>query len=368
MLHDSYIYLDHNATAPMLPAVRDAMLDVMSLPLNPSAQHQCGRYADSLLSDARNNIKGFVGVEDHYEVIFTNSSTVANNIALLGLKDHKLISTSIEHPSILNVPKDKLGVLGVSNDGAILLETLEEILASTSGPRIVSIMLANNETGVVQPLREASHLISKYDDVLLHTDAVQAVGRINIDMEDLGAHMITISSHKVGGPLGAAALIIKPGVSISGTIFGGGQEGGLMPGTENIAAIHGFGMLCQLAAYMPVEYLKIEKMRDGMEESMLAHNKDVIILGKGSRRLPNTSFICMPFISVETQIIHFDINNVCVSSGTSCASGTIKASKAAELLGHEKQVADTGIRVSMGLSNTTECIDKFLELWLSICP
>ena len=357
-----YIYFDHNATTDLLPEVKEGMLELYQVPLNASSVHKNGRIAKNYIESARVKVKNMVCAADDYKVIFTSSGTEANNLAILGCGKNGYfpIVSTIEHSSVLDIAGQ--GLIDVMNDGLVNLDYLEKVLSLHDGKAIVSVMLANNETGVIQPIAEISKIVHKYN-CLLHTDATQCPGKILIDISKLNPDMMTISAHKFGGPLGAAALIYKQGIDLYPIIIGGGQEYRLRSGTHNVQAIHGFGIACEAE---PLYRKKMEEkkiLRDYIEDKILQLCKDAIVFGKGSLRLPNTASISMPSVNASSQVMHFDIDGVAVSAGSACSSGTAKLPHVHMAMGYDEAVAKTAIRISLGIKNTKAEADAFINSW-----
>lgn len=359
------IYFDYNATAPLLYPVKQAMLEVMDNPLNASSVHSFGRYAKSLLESARIKVQNSVKASSQkYNVIFTSSGTEANNLALKGfINNYQPITSCIEHQSVLKVVGE--GIIPVDRNGVIDLLAVKKILNDSNRKYLVSVMLANNETGVIQPIKELADIVHYYKG-LIHTDAVQAVGKIDLNIDELQADMITISAHKVGGPIGAAALIIRKDLAITPLIIGGGQEYMLRAGTQNIPAIHGFGIACDIAGSQVTEMQKITKLRDFIEDSILKFCSQAIIFSKDSSRLPNTTSIGMPNVRAETQVIYFDTKHIAVSAGSACSSGKVNLPYVQMAMGFPENIANTAIRISLGISNTIAEIQYFIKTWQNL--
>jgi len=373
------IYLDYNATAPLHPQALAKMQEWQLLPANPSSVHGFGRAAKKQLEDARKIIAESISAWPN-EIIFTGSGTEANVTVLRGFPDRRLLVSAIEHSSVLSLQggvadvaiqknKDWIASASPRNDeiiqvdanGIINLAELEQKLAADSKPALVSVMLANNETGVIQPIAEVAAICKKYG-ALLHCDAVQALGKISVDFSLLGADMLTISAHKAGGALGAAALVIKNSISIRPLLTGGGQELGRRAGTENIAAISAFA-----AAVEAIDFAKMQKLRtwlDAMEKQMLQAGG--VVFGGDAQRLPNTSCVAMPYVGNEVQLIDFDLNNYAVSAGSACSSGRIEKSHVLLAMGVAPELAACAIRVSAGWNTTEDEIKKFTESWLRL--
>lgn len=340
------IYLDYNATSPLKPEAKQAMLEVMGQTLNPSSIHGAGRAARKLVEDARAKILKSVNAE---ALVFCGSGTEANNLALCQKPTH--IISEIEHDSIYKATNTTYRIK-VGGDGVLDLGSVEELVSrETAG--LVSVMLANNETGIIQPIREIAALAKKYGH-LVHTDAVQAWGKIPLDFKELGVDLMTISCHKVGGPVGVAALVHRKDLELVPFMRGGGQEKNKRPGTENVAAIVGWSALVGFR-------IQDSGIRDYLEAQLTTHNSRLTIIGKNSPRIPNTSCIIMPNMDAATQLIHFDTNGICVSSGSACSSGKVEVSRTLLAMGTSN--AKNAIRVSTGWNTTKDEIDRFVAEW-----
>lgn len=351
------IYLDYNATTPVLPQVKKAVLAAMEQPFNPSSIHAYGREGRKIVENARKQLMDAVKA-DGAQVIFTSSGTEANNLAITGCKAAAtLVVSSIEHPSVLKIAEThKAWLIPVDERGVVSLTALEKMLACLEEKPLVSVMLANNETGVIQPVKEIAQLVYRHGGYM-HCDASQALGKIPLDFTELNVDMMTLSAHKCGGALGAAALIIKKGMVLNPAQIGGGQESGYRAGTENVPAIAGFGVAASHAATVSSE------LRDYLEREIATIAPDAIIFGKGAERLPNTSCIALPGMSGETQLIAFDLAGVAVSSGSACSSGKVGISHVLLAMGVDKTLAASAVRVSVGQGTTKEDIDAFLNVW-----
>jgi cysteine desulfurase len=351
-----YIYFDHNATAPVNPVVKKAMAEMGDEPLNASSIHAFGREAKKILEVARSNIAKAVGADEKYEVVFTATGTEANNIALKGFKDFEVITTTIEHPSVLQVVGQ--GLIPVDKNGIIDMSSLEKILKT--GKKLVSVIFANNEVGVIQPIKQIIELVHRYNGII-HSDATQAFGKIPFNISELDLDLITISAHKMGGPLGAAALVFKKNLPVNALMQGGGQEFRIRPGTQNLYAIHGFGIAAPLINLN--EYAKLAELRDYLESEIMQVCQDTVFFSKDVARLPNTSSFTMPNISNETQLIHFDTKGFAISAGSACSSGRVGLSTTQMSMGYSEEIAKTAIRISLGIGNTKQQIDKFVNCW-----
>jgi len=348
------IYLDYNATAPMRPEVKAAMLEVIGEAMNPSSIHASGRKARKLVEGARQQVLQAVNAEN---LIFCASGTEANNLALS--QADSIAVSAIEHDSVYKFPGEKV-IINVTAQGIIDLADLKSKIENQKS-KIVSVMLANNETGIIQRVAEVAEIAHGYG-ALVHCDAVQGFGKIPLDFKALGVDMMTVSSHKTGGPVGAAALIHKPEIEIKPLMFGGGQEKNKRPGTENVAAIVGFG---EITKYVPrgtsVSGLR-SPVTEYLESEIRMISSDIIIFGENTERLPNTSCIAMPGVESAVQLIHFDTNGICISTGAACSSGRVEVSRVLKSMG-AGAAAKNAIRISTGWATTRGEIDRFVEQW-----
>jgi len=355
------IYLDYNATAPLHPAVLARMQELLAGPFNASSVHGFGREAKKHLENARKTIADAVAAWPN-EIIFTSSGTESNTTALRGFPDRRLLVSAIEHSSVLKVRADAQ-IIPVDSNGIVDLVALEKLLSADTRPALVSVMLANNETGVIQPIAEVAVLCKKHN-ALLHCDAVQGLGKIPVDFGALGADMLTISAHKCGGPLGAAALVVRRDLAVPALFAGGGQELGRRAGTENIAAIGGFAAAVEAAGDLH-HIQAIRTWLDAMEKEMESLGGRVF--GKPVRRLPNTSCVAMPGVSNEVQLMDFDLKGFAVSAGSACSSGRIDVSHVLTAMGVAKSLAAAAIRISGGWQTSTEHIKLVTENWKNTC-
>lgn len=360
-------YLDYNATAPLRPEVRDAVAAALSIIGNPSSVHAEGREARSAIEAAREKVAALVGARPE-DVIFTSGATEANALALAaqaGEAWHCYLS-AVEHPSVLaggRFYRETTTVIPVTADGvadlAILAKELEKHHLGGWRP-FVSLMAANNETGALQPVAEASKIVHSAGG-LLHTDAVQAAGRIRLDMTTLGADMLSLSAHKIGGPKGIGALVLGNGASVEPLIKGGAQERRRRAGTENVAGIVGFGVTAELALADLANASAIAVLRDELEAGTRAIAPDLVVLSSRVPRLPNTSCIAVPGIKAETLVIGLDLAGVAVSSGSACSSAKVEASHVLSAMGVTGEVAQGAIRVSLGFATKRADIENFLK-------
>jgi cysteine desulfurase len=371
------IYLDWNATAPLRPESRAAMVAALDLVGNPSSVHAEGRAARRIVEEVREQVAALVAAEPR-NVVFTSGATEANMLALtpaLGagqLPRERLLVSSIEHPSVLaggRFAGNAVDKLPVRDSGEIDLCALERRLAEFAGLRVlVSLMLANNETGVVQPVSEAARLVHQ-TGALLHVDAVQGPGRIPCNISDLGADLLTISAHKIGGPKGVGALIRRDAALrlADPLIRGGGQERGSRAGTENVAGIAGFGAAAHAAAAeLTASGPRVGGLRKRLESGLKAASPGIVIFGSAAQRLPNTTLFAVPGIKAETAVIAFDLAGVAVSSGAACSSGKVQPSHVLAAMGVAPELARGGLRVSLGPTTTESDIDRCIEAWIVV--
>jgi cysteine desulfurase len=353
-----FSYLDYNATAPVRPAVIVAMHEILESVGNPSSVHRSGREARRALEHARGLVATAVGAAPA-QVVFTSGGTEANNQALRAERGPVAVS-AIEHESVLAAAPDAVRI-PVDAEGRLDLTALEQELARTS-PALVSVMLANNETGVIQPLRavvEAAHR----QGVRVHCDAVQAGGKLAIDMDALGVDLLTLSAHKLGGPQGVGALVVGKGLEPEALLRGGGQERRWRPGTENLPGIVGFGRACELAMADADWWQRTAALRDRLEARLTALAPAARVFGRGAERLPNTSCITMPGVSNHTQLIEFDLAGIAVSTGSACSSGKVGPSHVLAVMGVEPGVAASAIRISLGWASTANEVEHLVDAW-----
>lgn len=350
------VYMDANATMPISAAARSALEHALQALGNPSSVHSFGRAARALVDQAREQVAKLVGARAQ-DVVFVSSGTEANNLAIASRGDRALIVSGIEHDSVLK-PASTTGrrVLRVGPDGRVDLTDLERALSEVQAPAFVSIMLANNETGVIQPVREAAGLVHRAGG-LLHCDASQAPGRKSIDMRALGTDLLTLSAHKMGGALGAGALVLKGDLPLKPQMIGGGQEKFRRAGTENVPAIAAFGAAAAQAASLPESS---SVLRDRLEGQLAEFGERVAILGKDAERLPNTSCFALTGKSSETLVMALDLAGYAISAGSACSSGKVKPSHVALAMGHPENVARGALRVSLGVWNKAAEIDGFV--------
>ena len=359
------IYLDHNATTPLDDRVLEAMLPFLKTFYgNPSSLYRHGRVASSAIATAREQLAALVGVQSG-QIIFTSGGTEANNLALATLAPKTGLAVSaIEHPSIIEPALylkslgHELSLLNVDASGLITQEAIDDVIALK--PDLVSMMLANNETGVVQNIADYASQLRAHG-IRIHTDAVQALGKIPVDFNRLGAHLMSLSSHKIYGPKGCGALVFDKSVEVKPILRGGGQEQGLRSGTENVAAIVGFGKAAELAKNELAErHVQLLKLRVFLEQGLSAVSGLTIFAGQ-VERLPNTVQMGIDERDGEMLLMQLDQKNIAVSSGSACASGLREPSPVLVAMGVDPVQAKTAIRISLGVSNTEAEIVEFIK-------
>ncbi|MFI4961066.1 MAG: cysteine desulfurase family protein [Hyphomicrobiales bacterium] len=362
-------YFDWNATAPLRQEARAAMVTSLALTGNASSVHAEGRAARRLVEQAREQVAALAGAEAK-NVTFTSGATEANMLALTpvieigGRKSlrGRLFVSAIEHPSVRSggrFPAEQVEELPVTGAGVLDLHALRSAIARAERP-LISVMLANNETGVIQPIADIAAIVHAGNGVL-HVDAVQGPGRIDCRIGELGADLMSLSAHKLGGPQGAGALVSHGDVHIAEPLIkGGGQERSLRAGTENVAAIAGFGAAAAIAANQ-ADAARMAEQRDCVEAGIKAALLDAVIFGQNAPRLPNTTLFTIPGMKAETAIIAFDLNGIAVSSGSACSSGKVQASHVLAAMGVEPSLAQGAVRVSLGWATTERDIENLLN-------
>jgi len=359
-------YLDWNATAPLRPEARAACVAALDVLGNPSSPHAEGRRARAIVEDAREQVAALVGAKPA-EVVLTSGGTEANN-AVLAAGWPTILVAGIEHDSVLapaRASKVRIVELPVAKDGVVRATDLADRVVAQTGRALVSLQMANSETGVLQPVAEVA-AIAKAHGVFVHTDAVQAAGRVAIDLRALGVDFLSLSAHKLGGPKGIGAVVIREGASLPAFIAGGGQERRRRAGTENVAAIAGFGAAAEAARRDLATMARVRALRDRLEAEMCAVTPGAVVIGADAERLPNTASIALPRASAETLVIALDLAGVAVSAGAACSSGKVGASHVLEAMGVEPAVARAAIRVSLGWSTTQADVAACIEAWSKV--
>ncbi|MEO1303705.1 MAG: cysteine desulfurase family protein [Pseudomonadota bacterium] len=367
------IYADYNATAPVRPEAKQAMLDALDVGANPSSVHGPGRAARKLLETARGQVALSIGARAQ-DVIFTSGGTEANALALYGVVAQldgncTLLVSAIEHEAVTK----NAGFAGVAvetayvtADGRLDLDWLSDRLnrwdSSRDGQPVLALMLANNETGILQPVAKAAALIRDAGG-LTHCDAVQGLGKVMVNVGLLGVDFLALSAHKVGGPQGVGALWVRSGAPLKPVLFGGGQERSLRSGTENLSGIAGFGAATEAAIRDMPKLQALAPYRDRMEDRLISE-AGVTVFGRGVDRLAQTSNFAVPGFRAETQVMAMDLGGVAVSSGSACSSGKVKRSLVLSAMGVEDDLADSAVRLSFGWGTAPEDFDVAAAAWM----
>ena len=353
------IYLDYNATTPIREEVKQRMLEVMGPPLNSSSVHSYGRKAKSYLQNARNSVSNLINANND-QIIFTSGGTEANSMIMQSSK-RPLIS-SVEHDAVI-ASSCNPEFIEVNSDGVVSLNKLESKIKLIN-PDIISVMWANNETGVIQPIKEIVKIAKKFK-IHVHCDAVQAVGKIKIDFKSSGLNSMAISSHKIGGPVGVGALIISDPFNINPIIFGGGQERGHRSGTENLIGIVGLGSASDLVS-KDSELITNIALKQKQFEKLLRDNLcDIKIFGDNVERLPNTTCVYMPHLEANAQVIALDLEGYAVSAGSACSSGRVKSSHVLKAMNAEF-ASNKSIRISSGWQNNQNDLEKLAHAYIEL--
>lgn len=358
------VYLDYNATAPVRPEVARAILGALQICGNPSSVHSAGRTARQAVNEARDGVAALLGASAA-EVVFTSGGSEANQLALSGTQAALVLVSAIEHDSVL-AAADQPGIIPVSANGVIDLSALDNMLANSPQPALVSVMLANNETGILQPVAQAAKIAHAHG-ALLHCDAVQAAGKLPVDCRALGIDMLSVSAHKLGGPQGIGALFVRSGVLLAAQMRGGGQERGFRAGTENVPGIAGFGVAAKIAGASVAQMAQVAALRDRLEAGVGAITPQTVFFGCDAARLPNTSCFAWTGLSAGTQVMALDLSGIAVSAGAACSSGKVSRSKVLRAMGVADDLAACAIRVSLGWASQAGDVDAFLAAWEKLC-
>jgi cysteine desulfurase len=357
-------YLDWNATAPLRREARAAMVAALDVVGNPSSPHAEGRRARAIVEDAREQVAALVGAKPA-EVVFTSGGTEGNN-AVLAAGWEAILVAGVEHDSVLAPARNSganLIQMAVDGNGVIRRDSLAAMMAQTSGRRaLLTLQMANNETGVLQPVAEVAGQAAEHD-LAVHTDAVQAAGRLALDAAELGVDYLTLSAHKLGGPKGVGALVIRREASLPPLVLGGGQERRRRAGTENVAAIAGFGAVAEAARADLAGMRRVRALRDRLEGEVRAITPQAVVIAEGAARLPNTTSLVLPGTSAETLVIALDLAGVAVSAGAACSSGKVGSSHVLAAMGLAPQLARSAVRISLGHGSTERDVASFLGAW-----
>jgi cysteine desulfurase len=352
-------YMDYNASVPIRPEAAEAARAALGLTGNPSSVHGFGRAARHMMEDAREQIAAAIGAAPS-EIVFTSGATEANNLVLAGTRPRRRLISAIEHDSLRGA--SEAAPIPVSATGVVDIAALETLLAADERPALVCLMLANNETGVLQPVAEAAEIAHRHG-ALIHCDAVQALGRLPVDVTALGVDLLSLSGHKLGGPAGVGALYVRRGLDLAPALIGGGQERGRRAGTENLAGIAGFGAAAEIAVREIADSARVAGLRDALEARIRAARPEGLIFGSDAPRLANTSCVALAGVPAETQVMVLDLAGVAVSAGAACSSGKLRPSKVLAAMGVAPEIAASAIRVSLGWKSEAEDIDRFIAAW-----
>ncbi|MGL1920402.1 MAG: cysteine desulfurase [Hyphomicrobiales bacterium] len=373
------IYLDYNATAPVRPAAKLAVLDALDYVGNASSIHQEGRKARGIIENARDDIAKLINAQSK-EITFTSGGTESNNLVLasdLGAlgKKQALAATLIsatEHPSLIKaqeLSRRPIELIQVDHNGSIDLAHLELLLKQwqekSDLPVLVSVMLVNNETGVIQPINDICALVHQYGG-FIHADAVQALGKIEIDFENIGVDLMSLSSHKIGGPLGAGALVIRLGMLVDSYVKGGGQELGLRAGTENIPSIAGFGAAAKECRDEIKNLIHYKDLKHELEVKISAISTQASVFGQDAPRVSTTSCFAINGLTAERALMSLDLAGIAISSGSACSSGKVSQSHVLKAMGIEDDLALCALRLSFGWNTKPEELNIFIEEYTKI--
>ncbi len=364
---NSAAYLDYNAGAPARPEVVAAMAAMLAEAGNPSSVHAFGRRARARLENARAHVAALVGA-DPAGVTFTSGGTEANNLVLRGTGRPRVLVSAVEHASVRDAVTGT-EIIPVDGDGLVDPAVLDALLAADDRPALVSVMLANNETGVIQPVAELSRIAHAHG-ALVHCDAAQGPGRMSVSLSEINVEFLTLSAHKLGGPAGVGVLIgSKSDNPVAPILLGGGQERYRRAGTENLVGIEGFGVAARMAAG-EVEagdaILVMRDLRDRLEAEVKSRIPGAVVVGSAAARLCNTSCLALPGIPAQVQVMALDLAGVMVGAGAACSSGKVAQSHVLKAMGLAPELAECAIRVSLGPASRGEEVEKFLAAWCEL--
>ncbi len=368
------IYLDYNATAPLH---KNVIKKIQSLKFedfgNPSSVHKTGRNSKKIVEEVRRNILSILKAKN-YDLVFTSGATESNNLAIKGFIKKNNIQTiyslDTEHASVVDVVKSldiQKKFFKINANGTVNLNEIEELLSKETGAFLVSIMFANNESGIIHPIKEISKIVKKYKGII-HCDGVQSLGKIEIDLDGLDVDLFSISSHKIGGPTGIGALLINSRNNISPEITGGGQERNLRSGTENFLGILGFGeVINEIQSLSKICNSEVKNNRDFLEANLKKLSNEIRIFGEDTNRLGNTCYFAYPSMTSENQVIALDQKGIFVSSGAACSSGKVEPSHVLKAMKVDDKYIHSAIRVSLGWDSTKDQIETFFNVWKTDC-
>jgi cysteine desulfurase len=368
------IYFDYNATAPLH---KNVIKKIQSLKFeefgNPSSVHKIGRNSKKVVEEVRRNILSILKAKN-YDLIFTSGATESNNLAIKGFIKKNNIKTiyslETEHASVIDVVKSleiEKKFFKTNSNGTVNLKEIEEVLSKQTTPFLVSIMFANNESGIIHPINEIAKIVKKYKGII-HCDGVQSLGKIEIDLDSLDVDLFSISSHKIGGPTGIGALLINTRNNITPEIIGGGQEKNLRSGTENFLGILGFGeAMNEVKNLTKICNSEIKNNRDLLETNLKKLSNEIKIFGEDADRLANTCYFAYPSMTSDNQVIALDQKGICVSSGAACSSGKVEPSHVLKAMKVDDKYIHSAIRVSLGWDSTKEQVETFFNVWKSDC-
>ncbi len=368
------IYLDWNATAPVPPPVVERLRECLELgPLNPSSQHSWGRRARRILEDSREAILRLLDARDLYDLVFTSGGTEANNLALLGLcrpGAGQVVISAIEHPSVKEAAAElkqsgfQVRMVRARPDGQVDLDHLAELLVEPT--QLVSIMLANNETGVLQPVAEACKLCHLHG-ALLHCDIAQAVGKASVHLAELSVDAATVAGHKFGAPVGIGALVVRRGAKLEPQIHGGPQESQRRAGTEPVALAAAMTRALEVTLEgQEVKWARMEKLRRKFEERLREGFPGCIVHGQNSPRTPQTSYVAFPGVDRQALVVALDLEGVACSVGSACASGAAEPSPTLKAMGADPRLVESSVRFSFGPTTTQEELDDAADRIVSV--
>lgn len=358
------IYLDHNATTPIRPDVIALVTTIMGEVGNAMSTHQAGQKAAARVERAREQIAAAVNTRPA-QVIFTGSATESMATILKTFKGQRILASAVEHAAVLESGLADLEIIPVDSNGIIDLRALEDRLKTGAQAALLNLMMVNNETGVIQPVKQAIEIAHAHN-TLVHVDAVQALGKIPVDFRDLGADYMSLSAHKIGGPQGVGCFIFGAQKPIRPLIMGGKQEKRQRAGTSNVAGIAGFGLAAQIAVENMPNYQKLADLRDHIETTLAARLPGITVNGQAAPRVANTISLTCKGVSNTVQMMQLDLAGICVSQGAACSSGVTKPSHVLLAMGLSEDHALSTLRISLGYTTTAEDVDQFIQAYIKM--